>query len=75
VTTVPANRFYEWPMNHDKAECEECGKEMEVPDMDDPDRSMKEPFWMKEDVPTYIGGSYDKFHAYCEKHWGEEVFS
>lgn len=73
MTTVPATRFYEWPMNNDTATCEECGKEMEVPDLDDPNRSMKEPFWWKEQVDTYIGGNYDKFHSFCEKHWAEKV--
>lgn len=73
MTTVPARDFYEWPMNNDKAECEECGKEMEVPDLDDPNRRMKEPFWHKEDVHTYIGGNYDRYHAFCKEHWTEKV--
>lgn len=84
MTVVPATSFYEWPFNNDTATCEECGKEMEVPATDDLDRDMKEPFWIKEDVRTYIGGNYDKFHSFCEKHYekrvqkvmdGQEVFS
>lgn len=73
MTVVPANSFYEWPMNNDSAECEDCGKEMEVPDLDDINRDMKEPFWMKEDVDTYIGGNFDKFHAYCSSCWQKKI--
>lgn len=73
MTTVPHDQFYEFPMENDTAECEECGKEMEVPDMDDLDLDMKEPFWWKEEVHTYIGGNYDKFHALCDSCYGKKI--
>lgn len=73
MTVVPATQFYEWPFNHDEAECEECGKEMTVPDTDDLNRDCKEPFWWKEEVHTYIGGNYDKFHALCESCFGKRI--
>jgi len=73
MTTVPARDFYEWPMNHETAECEGCGKEMDVPSLDDIDRDMKEPYWWKENVETYIGGNYDKFHAYCSSCYAEKM--
>jgi len=73
MTTVSATEFYEWPMNNDTADCEDCGKEMKVPPVDDIDRDMKEPFWWKEDVETYIGGNYDKFHALCDSCYGERM--
>lgn len=46
---------------------------MNVPPTDDINRDMKEPFWWKEEVHTYIGGNYDKFHALCEKHFNEKL--
>lgn len=72
MTVVQATEFYEWPFDNDTATCEDCGKEMEVPDTDDPNRDMKEPFWWKEEVHTYIGGNYDKFHSYCETCWSKK---
>lgn len=65
MTEVQRIDFYEWPFQNDKATCEECDKEMDVPDMEDPNRDMEEPFWLRFD---------NVFKSYCEKHWSERLF-
>lgn len=73
MTVVPATEFYEYPIENDTAQCESCGKEIHIPEMNDPERNFKEPFWQKEEVHTYIGGNYDKFHAFCKECFEEQV--
>jgi len=75
MTVVQAREFYEWPMDNNEAECEGCGKEMEVPELDDPNRDMKEPFWGREKIHTYIEGNFDKFHAYCKECFQKQALS
>lgn len=67
MTVVQANRFYEWTIQNEEAECEGCGKQMQLPDPEELDAGIKEPFWHREHVHNYIGMNLDKFHAYCEK--------
>ncbi|MFB6226284.1 MAG: hypothetical protein ABEJ02_02945 [Candidatus Paceibacteria bacterium] len=73
MTVVGARDFYEYLIQNDTAECEGCGKEMQIPDGGVPDAGMKEPFWKHEEVHTYIGGNFDEKHAYCEKCIQKEV--
>lgn len=73
MTVVAATDFYAYLIKNDTATCEGCGKKMELPDRDDPDPGMKEPFWHHEEVDTYIGGNFDEKHAYCKECIQEEV--
>jgi thymidine kinase len=73
MTVVPASEFYEYTVNEDTAECEGCDKVMELPDTDAIDTGMEEPFWYHEEVHTYIGGNYDKYHAYCKSCYDEKL--
>jgi thymidine kinase len=50
-----------------------CDKVMELPDTDAIDTGMEEPFWYHEEVHTYIGGNYDKYHAYCKSCYDEKL--
>lgn len=75
MTVVSERDFYEWPMDNDEANCEDCGKEMSIPDLDNPNRGMMEPFWIKEKVEAYVQGIPNRFKAYCESCWSERIFN
>lgn len=74
MTVVQSREFYEFMISNEEeiVECEGCGKEMEMPDTDDLNADMKEPFWVEEDVHTYIGGNYNKMYSVCESCLGKK---
>ena len=70
MTRVASRDLYEWPMYHDTATCEDCGAEIDVPEIDDPNGDMKPPHWRRE---THFDPFDDVFEALCDECYAEAV--
>jgi hypothetical protein len=62
--------MYEFPMHNDTATCSECGVEIDLPDVDDPDTDMKAPFWRRKEQYDPFD---DVFDALCDTCYAEAV--
>jgi len=70
MTKVTSKDLYEWPMHNETATCEDCGEEIDVPAMDDPNGDMKAPHWRRD---RHIAPVHDSFDALCGACYADEV--
>lgn len=70
MTRVLSVELYEWPFHNDTATCEDCGIEIQVPDLDDPNADFKAPHWRRED---HFEPFNDVFEAICDECFGINI--
>lgn len=67
MVEVQRREFYEFGVSNygETVECEDCGKEMTMPERGDLDADMEEPFWIRHG---------NVFRSYCEQDFCDRMF-